>query len=510
MIDTVGQRKGSFFLSTDFIDRVINLKLYFGAKGEDIVVLRSDYELYDKTLKSRVVKGNLSGLNKSEVVVRRCRFKPSIKIEYNQPTGNTQLNLNIYVDNFFILDKTGMTKMQFGNSEYPLKTVEIQMGYAGQFIAPFAKNETMCPTLDEYLKMECPAGVKQITCNVNEIMMSGTPPNYTMHIHSYVGSSNNTYKPLQHDTDNTLKPEEEISGGTFECFNFFDYAFQNVTRRFSRRQIDMPEKDKMLSESDASEFGVQLFFSESFVLASDGFSRMSGQVVFEAVDGSDVTAPVKYVAMPQGDTTAQAINKTMRLVSPKVRIQPLSTGDYLIYMDSDVQLGQHFGGTEEKSKWYVFSPTLAKLARNTAKYKANETAKATKLGLIELTYSEVVTFIGKPTIAVNSATGKAKLVMQDKARKMAAYNLAGVLPAVYNVDSSDSLASITAPYFSWVEPFQDFTASSGNMAKTGMVDYWANMLNHTNFQAISMSFAFATVEDLNEMTILANPWGKKA
>lgn len=80
----------------------------------------------------------------------------------------------------------------------------------------------------------------------------------------------------------------------------------------------------------------------------------------------------------------------------------------------------------------------------------------------------------------------------------------GVLPAVINVNIS-AISTIVCPYFGFLEPFQYFYFKT-RYALSNLVSYYASIDSRIySFYALSLSVSFATVDDINEMTIRAVP-----
>ena len=80
------------------------------------------------------------------------------------------------------------------------------------------------------------------------------------------------------------------------------------------------------------------------------------------------------------------------------------------------------------------------------------------------------------------------------------------LPAVYNI-TVDALCTIVCPFFFFLNPFQKFYFKS-RYALGGLVSYYANFnAAEDEFYALWQTVSFATVEDVNECTIVCT--GKK-
>lgn len=76
------------------------------------------------------------------------------------------------------------------------------------------------------------------------------------------------------------------------------------------------------------------------------------------------------------------------------------------------------------------------------------------------------------------------------------------LPAVYNINI-DTVATITCPFFTFIQPFQHIEFAS-RYALTSMVSYFASYAPTINkFLVINATISFATEEDVNEVSITA-------
>jgi hypothetical protein len=78
----------------------------------------------------------------------------------------------------------------------------------------------------------------------------------------------------------------------------------------------------------------------------------------------------------------------------------------------------------------------------------------------------------------------------------------GKLPAVYNINI-DAVATISCPFFTFIEPFQ-YVEFASRYALTSTVTYYASYApTITRFLVISATITFATQEDINEVQITA-------
>ena len=81
-----------------------------------------------------------------------------------------------------------------------------------------------------------------------------------------------------------------------------------------------------------------------------------------------------------------------------------------------------------------------------------------------------------------------------------------VLPAVSNI-TTDALCTIVCPFFYFINPFDKLKFKS-RYALGGVVTYYADFsVKESEFYALYMTVSFATVDDINECTIVCT--GKK-
>ena len=125
--------------ANDMFDRVINLKLYVKNKDgtlKDTYVIRSDYELYYPNLMNKVAHNDIeSFISQNDCIIRKCQHKPSIKVQYKRVSPTTSIEVDIFISNFYMLDKDGNLLSGFNNDTYPLSRIDFAMGYFGQFKA---------------------------------------------------------------------------------------------------------------------------------------------------------------------------------------------------------------------------------------------------------------------------------------------------------------------------------------------------------------------------------------
>ena len=522
----------------DLFDRVINLKFLTseqvtakeGGNGVekyvDEFVLRSDYELVDTKFVENVANGTVSySQDKKISCIRKCRLKPSIKIQYKQVAGNTQIELDIFIQNFFMLDSKGKTLMSFSNAKGRLASVEIQMGYFGQFAGFFKGNENGVPTLEQYFDFTVkPEGVQTITCNVMYCQTDKLPPDSTMHIHGFVGScytqpvtdkmvtDDNQTSSIELstvDTSNVYMYEKEENAFRFK--SFAHYLYNNVTRRFFRSKIPATSIKEVknlrikfkdggvcLDDDSSLKYGVIVFLSKGVV--GDGKSEvfLGKQQMYDS-NGKPLKGKKssEFTKELSGDTPMKALNSFSSFQSGLLRVQPLDNGCYLMFLNEEMKHAEKLSEMD----WYAFDPRLGK---NGVDLDGDGEVKASELGLVKCTYDEILRYVN------DSLGGKAKnknffdYINSLKAKNIEVKNI-NRLPAVYNIAYDKALCTITCPFFYFLTPFQKFYFAS-RYAVSSMVAYYLDQENkEMEFTMIWQSVSFATVENINDAQICCVP-----
>ena len=517
----------------DLFDRVINLKFITSEQGGDGVekyvdefVLRSDYELVDKKFVANVANGTVSySQDKKISCIRKCRLKPSVKVQYKQVAGNTAIELDIFVQNFFMLDSEGKTLMSFSNTKGRLASVEIQMGYFGQFADFFKGNENGVPTLEQYFDFTVkPEGVQTITCNVTYCQTDKLPPDSTMHIHGFVGSCY-----TQPVTDKMITDDNQISsielstvdtssvymyqkgGNAFRFKSFAHYLYNNITRRFFRNKIPatnikevknlkikFKEGGVCLDDDSSLKYGVIVFLSEGIV--GDGKSNVFlGKQQMYGSDGKPLKGKKssEFTKELSGDTPMRALNSFSSFQSGLLRVQPLDNGCYLMFLNEEMKHSEKLS----EMYWYTFDPRLGK---NGVDLDGDGEVKASELGLVKCTYDEILRYVN------DSLGGKAKnMNFFDYINSLKSKNIKvkdiNRIPAVYNIAYDNALCTITCPFFYFLTPFQKFYFAS-RYAVSSMVAYYIDQENkEMEFTMIWQSVSFATVENINDVQICCVP-----
>ena len=101
-VTTLKQDKDKVTLTNaDFIDKVINLKLFVANPDgtlKDTYVIRSDYELYYPDLMNNIVYNDMqSFISSKRCFIQKCQQKPSIKVQYKRVSANTGVTVDIFV-----------------------------------------------------------------------------------------------------------------------------------------------------------------------------------------------------------------------------------------------------------------------------------------------------------------------------------------------------------------------------------------------------------------------------
>lgn len=453
--------------SLDLFDRIINVRLVFMEAGDDgkVVrsefVIRSDFETYFPDM-LRLVTENKSDdlLSMNKCYVRKCQYKPSVKIQYKRVSMDVPIEIDLFMENFFLLDKNGRMLKTFNNATNAIVQVDIAMGYYGQFYDCYAgKGGISSMKVSDLFNFDrsklAGHGITMITIsNVVYVQTDKLPPDMTVHIHGFVG---NLYseKLLSIDRNKEKVSYDEVKDNVIRYSpnsrrTFLEEIFfQKVTRNWAR-QGDLPDdimaqvnpdrleqrtiKD-VLSEADAKQWGVQVYFSRK---AKEFAEKYDEEHVTRDSDGNKV---YPSISIPTASTALQKANavKTALGMSEFISMPLPSTGDILLYLEDE---------TLEPDKMWE----------------------------------------GTPVQSIYETDGVAKF-WENK------------IPAVYNI-TTDALCTVVCPFFFFIDPFQVFYFKT-RYALGGLVSYYANFnASEDEFYALWQNVSFATVEDINECTIV--------
>jgi hypothetical protein len=447
----------------DLFDRIINLKFHCQDKATgntEVFVLRSDYELVylnqDFTSDYKVNNGS------RRFIVRKCTYKPSIKVQCKMVTSNVGTSIGITVSNFFMLTQDGKHIRSFNESKYVITAIEIVMGYWGQLKDSLNPDEINSEKLlQDYFDIKAVKGADKISITNGKPIIVTTdklPPDSAIHIKGFVAdiySSPVAITKVATPVDALKKPVAS-SGTDLETLLFEQitrrYAsghrvYNSVNRTNKKLKTQLPvgakgsftvdgveittDDNGQMSSEDAKNYGVKVYLSDE-----------AKKVHIEQLTDSKGNKKDRKLYFEAGWTIGQTITRIISYMDKSLDYTFSLEGDVIIYTPLEMQ-------------------DVEKL---TKACEAQEMYKETVLNNKEL------------------------------------YN--GRLPAVYNINI-DAVATITCPFFTFIEPFQ-YVEFASRYALTSLVSYYASY-NPTiyRFLVISASISFATVDDINEVQITA-------
>lgn len=431
-------------------DRVINLKIktkpYTPSANNSIeqekvvdeFLIRSDYEIVypDQKIGAKKTSKNYK--------IQKCTIKPSIKVQYNQLTESTQIGVDIFINNFVVMTKDGRNLMTFNQKTYNIDSVEVQMGYLGQFNQALGirKAEDVGNLSVETL-FDFESTSKDIsTFKLSEALYVKTdklPPDYTLHIHGYVGSTTEINKQdTLPDKIDDIKEEVYITSKTKIEDIFFNYVTRRYLNKAKLPAGTKPEYDSenknLLSSSFAKNYGTKVTLSKK--IKGIKFSKQQDS------KGNEIDSSFYFSLGGNNNTALSAIQKILEnLKLTNVTYNRLGNGDFIVYALDEIQDIKAIKELNKDLKTEV----------NNGNY-ASETK--------------------------------------------------GIIPAVYNINI-DALATIVCPFFSFLNPFQEIKFAS-RYALSSQTSFFIGLApDITSFFVIKVLVSFATVEDVNEMQIVA-------
>lgn len=444
----------------DLFDKIINLKFYCRDKttGKDeVFVLRSDYELVytnQDYLRTNQTRGT------GKVLVRRCTYKPSIKVQCKMVTSNTGTSVGITISNFFMLTKDGKHIRSFNESRYTITSIDIVMGYWGQLKDSLNTNVTdINELLDNYFDIKAVNGADKITISNGEPIVVTTeklPPDSALHISGFVAGIYSSPVSITKVTSpsKALSTPVASSGTDLETL-----LFEQITKRYVNshripsasnsltnrtklpvsasgsfmvdgKRIEADDNGQM-KKADALEYGVKVFLSE----------KAKAVHIESLVDSLGNKQPRKLY-FEAGWTIGQTLSRIMSYMDADLNYTFTLEGDVIVFVPSEMQEAETIGDMCEKKEVY------------------------------------------KDKVFYNSLL----------------YN--GKLPAVYNINI-DAVATIVCPFFTFIEPFQ-YVEFASRYALNSLVSYYADYNPSIHrFLVISASLSFATVDTQNEVQITA-------
>ena len=447
----------------DIFDRVINLRLTTSDENgiaQDTYTIRSDFELYYPKLMDTITANDIQSFQKlNKCYVRKCQYKPAIKVQYKRVSLNASVEVDIFISNFYMLDKNGQMISGFNNSDYKLSKVEFSMGYFGQYYEAFSKQVPQ--SIEAFMKVgfnenATEFGIPVMTMsNVEYCQMDKLPPDMTLHIHGYVGNTlapkfdlNTKDFPKEYDklmNSNAVIQSSKIASksGTF----LEDVYYETMTKNWLKQgTLTKAESAKInsgkeyttdtMSDSDAEKYGIKVYLSVGAKAYSDAkksewtLKDKNGNIVYSVT------------TIPKASTAEAKMNNIeghFKLLD-FAHIMIPTTGDYVVCLQTELDDIKSLIGQ---------NTTLAKLYEKTAvsQYFDNQ------------------------------------------------------IPAVYNI-TTDALCTIVCPFFCFINPFEVLHFKT-RYALGGLVSYYANFnATEDTFYALWQNVSFATVEDINECSIV--------
>lgn len=483
------------FTDKDLFDRVINLKLTTGRStkddsgvivAQDEFVIRSDFEIYNANYFKQVYSDKEVP---NELYMRKCRQKPSIKVQYKQVAQGTAIQLDIFVTNFFVFTKEGKALMQFNNDTYPLNRVEVQMGYFGQFAQPY-RNSGGVPSVKEFFEMKAPPTVQVIICTVEYVQTDKLPPDATLHIHGFVANSFGA--PVSSITTKLAIWNPPILESPNSLYNLPHWFYNFVTRRFLRDNVitdnmsleidsggymESGEDDKAVKKGikGASQLGVHVYTSR-------GVLENIPDIKVKDSKGKEMIVPFYWQATFSSNAV-KTLNNIKSLVSADYKFKMLLNGDYLFYTRDEARSPEFMADTD----WFIYSPKLGNANNTYSDPKGKGNLKKVR-GIKKVSWAEIM-----------AETGSAE---ENKVWVESGVEKSNILPAVYNI-TTDALCTIVCPYFFFINPF-DTVKFKCRYSLGGLVSYYANFgASEDEFTILWQTISFATVEDVNECTMVA-------
>lgn len=440
----------------DLFDRIINLKLTCFNQAtleREAFVIRSDYEMVYSDA-NIPIDGTIQPDMGSTYVIRRCTQKPSIRVQCKMVSTNTGINVHVYVNNFFMLTKDGKHIRSFNNSQYVIETVEIAMGYWGQFKRTKEEGDM---TYDEFYNVEAKRGADKITIVAPIVVtMDKLPPDSTLHIKGYVAGIWASPVAVSQITTASLAGKHPIISSEE---GIAELMYRGITRRYlndhyftedngeqkkiSRRLYKVSEDtntyfpvhvkyDKvtgLLDTEDADKYGVKVYLSDKVK-----------ELEIPKIKDSDGNEQPKQLTFELGWTIGYTVARISAFLQSDIEYTFNSSGDMLLYLTGEVNDPESLYWAFEKQKVY------------------------------------------EKTVAFKEYQNQ--------------------LPAVYNINV-DAVATIVCPFFTFIQPFQRIEFAS-RYALTSIVSYFASYSATVYaFQAINATISFATVDDINEVQITA-------
>lgn len=441
----------------DIFDKVINLRLTTVDKSgtqKDVYVIRSDFEVYYPELQKSVTMGDINVLKTlSGGIIRRCSYKPSIKVQYKRVSLTSSVAVDIYINNFYALSQNGEMIQNFNNADNKLAKVELSMGYFGQFKSVFKGTGGTPATGFEFSEF----GFREadtafgITCikasNVEYVTLDKLPPDSVLHIHCYIG---NTFSPIKERDTLPVKYQEltesklAFKTDGIEAGGYLNKVyFESITRNyFKEGALDKLTSAKinatrdpvtgLFSESDAKKYGLPVYLSNGM----KEYSKKLENNFAKDKSGNKVLPVLTFPSVWAGtaEDRMNRISNTLGLEGVIHAYMECFEGYFVFLKEELADIEAMLSSSDMKTK---FAGTSFK------KYWNNN------------------------------------------------------IPAVNDV-TKNSLITIVAPFFGFINPFEHVKFKP-RYALSGVVQYFSGIQNKVmDFIVLWQNISFATVDDVNE------------
>lgn len=435
--------------NNDFFDRIINVKLVT-SKGNEYVI-RSDFEVvYPSKAVGAVLSGKGFGGLQNRYSIQKCQYKPAIKVTYNQLSRSCVVGLDIYITNFYAFGNNGKTLMQFTSKEERLISVEVAMGYWGQF--KNLKPESLAEWKD-FSKFNGKGryGLQTIKSNVEYAKVDSLTPDAVFHIHGYCGSTDIPLTSTVTDTASLLDSEKALTYQTSPSATLKAFLEKTLSVRYLKNPLTDADAEKvvdsktgLLKKSAVDEYGVKFYVSDG---AEEKFSSIAQPL--KSVDGKDYY-PVLNVSV--SNCVQNALRNTLFELDPYFLFQPVVDGNtgntaYMVFVKEEI-------------------------------YNLPELRKQ---------------FTGESELPDN---------------KIDSY-YENILPAVYNITNDGTICNISCPFFTFIQPFSPVIFNS-RYALSKLINYYASAENKGDitYNVINVNISFSTCDKVNEMIMLCTNKGK--
>ena len=458
----------------DLFDRVINLRLY--TSKDEVYTIRSDYESYYPAMYEHITSNDYRAFDfMRECQIRKCQHKPSIRIDYRRVSLGAVVEVDIYVKNFYMFSKSGKLIAGFNAQGYKLQQIEVSLGYFSQFQALFSDLKADVEPKDLFtvgFGDNIGRGVSRIVIsNVEYTQLDKLPPDFTLHIHGYVGNLLTTkaeqagIEKKKEVTEEELESEEPV---TFDKIVSSDKVIE--------AESSMVSSDTEEASTDEKEPDEPTYLEQALnkIVTSKWFNQ---KITIDKIL-TDTSAT---------DTTVSTGVKI--LLSTKARVYSNQEVNSMFKKDADGN---------------IILPKITLPEKENVVATINNFCNTMGLqnfaNTVMDTTGNVVLFLKNELNKIEELVSTPELKKEITLTPLSKY-WGNVIPAVYNI-SIDAKCTITCPFFCFINPFEKLYFKS-RYALGGEVSYYANKdVKEDTFFVLWENVSFATVEDINECTIV--------